>query len=63
MSVSVFGWTLSATQNAMMARSGNMQSVPMTPVNVRRGVPVPSAVSSDLLAAARSSSLARDLAV
>jgi hypothetical protein len=53
----------SATQNAMMARSGNMHSVPMTPVNVRRGVPVPSAVSSDLPAAARSSSRARDLAV
>ena len=36
MSVSVFGEMPSATQVRMMARSGNMQIVPMVPVNVIR---------------------------
>ena len=36
MSVSVFGWIRSATQASMIARSGNMQTVPMRPVNVLR---------------------------
>ena len=34
MSVSVFGWMRSATQSAMMARSGNMQAAPIAPVKV-----------------------------
>jgi hypothetical protein len=46
----------------MMALSGNMHSVPMTPVNVRRGA-VTSALSLVGWLAARSSSLARDRAV
>ena len=37
MSVSVLGWIRSATQSAMIARSGNMQIAPMTPVKVIRG--------------------------
>ncbi len=34
----MFGWIRSATQVAMIARSGNMQIAPMTPVKVIRGV-------------------------
>ena len=33
-SVSVLGWMRSATLAAMIARSGNMHTVPMNPVNV-----------------------------
>src|SRR5580765_1603882 len=36
MSVSVFGWTRSATHRPMMARSGYMHAAPMTPVKVVR---------------------------
>src|SRR5688572_2018318 len=34
--VSVFGWIRSATQVLMIARSGNMHTVPMRPVKVIR---------------------------
>src|SRR6267143_2192467 len=37
MSVSVFGWMCSLTHALMIARSGNMQIFPMSPVNVVRG--------------------------
>jgi hypothetical protein len=36
-SVSTFGWMRSATDNAMIARKGNQQIVPMRPVKVIRG--------------------------
>ena len=35
--VSTFGWMRSATQMAMIARSGKLQTVPTRPVNVMGG--------------------------